>query len=160
MKIVILGDIHYPSRTDSLEFLDVVKEEKPDLIIATGDYTEEEIIKELKSIAKFLGIKGNCDYVELPSEICTEILNKKVLIIHSHEFGRGNINGLVEYGKKLGVEVIVFGHTHKPYLGYIDGILLLNPGSISGAYPGDHSKVPKSYIVIEDWKIMFKNLLQ
>ena len=156
MKIVILGDVHYPSRSDDLSFLDKIKEEKPDVILATGDYTDEIIVKELKNIAKFYGVKGNCDYLSLPEEIGIEINGKRFLITHSSQFGRGNIEALINIGLKKEVDFLIFGHTHKPHLQNVGKLTLINPGSITGCLPGDYSPVPKSYVVIENDKIIFK----
>ena len=156
MKIIILGDIHYPSRTDDLSFLDKIKEENPDIIISTGDYTDEVVIKELRNIAKFYGVKGNCDYLNLPEELELEIFGKKYYVIHSSQFGRGNIDALIKIGTEKSVDFLVFGHTHKPFLQNIGKLTLINPGSITGCLPGDKSIVPKSYVIIENNKIIFR----
>ena len=40
---------------------------------------------------------------------------------------------LAEEAKARGAEIAMFGHTHRPVLTRINGVIILNPGSIS--YP-------------------------
>jgi len=149
MKIVVISDIHYPGRCTNLDFLELIKKEKPNLIIGCGDYTNPEIIEKLKNISEFKGVSGNCDFYGLPEELLLSIESHKIFVIHSHQFGRGNINELYSYAKvKYNPNIILFGHIHKPYLEYKDGIYILNPGSISGVISGSKEVVPKSYLVI------------
>ena len=44
------------------------------------------------------------------------------------------------------MDIVMFGHTHRPVIEYGDGIIALNPGSVS--YPRQEGKQP-SYILME-----------
>ena len=43
-------------------------------------------------------------------------------------------------------QVVMFGHTHKPYFETKDGVTILNPGSLS--YPRQEGRRP-SYMIME-----------
>ena len=43
-------------------------------------------------------------------------------------------------------DIVMFGHTHKPYFSQKDGLTVLNPGSLS--YPRQDGRKP-SYMVME-----------
>ena len=45
-----------------------------------------------------------------------------------------------------GCDIAMFGHTHRPYLEEVDGITLLNPGSLS--YPRQEGRMP-SYMIMD-----------
>ena len=45
-----------------------------------------------------------------------------------------------------GIDIVMFGHTHKPYLEKDGGITILNPGSLS--YPRQEGHKP-SYIIMD-----------
>ena len=56
----------------------------------------------------------------------------------------------------MDTDVVMFGHTHVPYLEKTDDLILLNPGSISK--PRQDNKIP-TYTVMEireDGKIDFR----
>jgi putative phosphoesterase len=42
---------------------------------------------------------------------------------------------LLEQGRKDCADVVLFGHTHRRLIERRDGILLVNPGSITGRFP-------------------------
>ena len=52
-----------------------------------------------------------------------------------------------EEARSRKVNVVMFGHTHKPYLEYCsDGLVVLNPGSLS--YPRQDGRHP-SFMIME-----------
>jgi hypothetical protein len=55
-----------------------------------------------------------------------------------------------------GCDIAMYGHTHRPFLDTIDGVTILNPGSLS--YPRQSGHQP-SYMVMEmddDGKCQFR----
>ena len=80
-------------------------------------------------------IAGNNDYdIDLPATDSFMIADKKVFITHGHRFYVGaGLDKLRQYGIDNGYDIVMFGHTHVPYLERSKEITLLNPGSIS--YP-------------------------
>ena len=57
-----------------------------------------------------------------------------------------DISGVAEEAKSRDCDAVFFGHTHKPVIEEIDGVLAINPGSLS--YPRQHGRKP-SYVILE-----------
>ncbi|MFO7273961.1 MAG: metallophosphoesterase [Bacillota bacterium] len=78
-------------------------------------------------------VAGNCDFlVTEPAELLLELGGVKVLLVHGHQYGvKSGPQRLLYRAKELGARVAVFGHSHVPFLEEVDGVLLLNPGSLS-----------------------------
>ena len=57
-----------------------------------------------------------------------------------------SLNYLREEARQRGVDIAMFGHTHRPVLEQEEGLTILNPGSIS--YPRQEGRQP-SYMVRE-----------
>lgn len=114
------------------------------LIIHVGDIERLEFMQKLERIAPFFGVKGNMDYGEieknLPAGLLLKVYNWKIGIVHSPlSFWLGSHFNQVQeivaekLAKKEGFDILIFGHTHHPYLKEIEtdkkNILLFNPGS-------------------------------
>jgi len=147
-KVIFLGDFHIPERISSFDFLDILEKEDPDLVIGTGDYTSQNVVDKIRENLRFKGISGNCDYeVSLPEEMELNLFGMRFLVIHGHQFGRGNINALKNYGLQRKVDVLVFAHTHEPFFSWNE-LYLVNPGSATGAYAGDGISRPRSLLIV------------
>jgi hypothetical protein len=120
-----------------------------DLIIHAGDIEKQEFIKRLEKIAPFFGVKGNMDFGEiqkdLPAGLLVKIYNWKIGVVHSPvSFWIGSHFNQVQeviaekLAEKEGFDILIFGHTHHPYLKEIKSgkkkILLFNPGSVMSPY--------------------------
>lgn len=107
----------------------------------TGDYAHDANIIETTTGLPVAKVCGNCDSWENKAKVdeYLEIEGCKIWLTHGNKYIRqGGVKELAWWGRKLGVKVIVFGHTHKPLVEVIDGVLLFNPGSPSlprGGFP-------------------------
>ena len=128
-KILVLSDSH--SYFDKV--LKIFEKEKPDIVIGAGDGIKD--IEELSYIypkAEYYMVKGNCDYFDRShnEENLFEIDNIKIFLTHGHIYSvKRSLSSIKEIGKKLNVSLIVFGHTHKPYIEKDGDITLFNPGA-------------------------------
>lgn len=145
MKILIISDTH-----GNHEYLEaVLEQEKPlDLLIHLGDAEgcEDEI--EAMAECPVEIIAGNNDFfTDLPGEREIKLGKYRVLLTHGHYYyvnaGTERIRREAEDRK---LDIVMFGHTHRPVLEEKEGIVLLNPGSIS--YPRQEGRVP-SYIIMD-----------
>jgi putative phosphoesterase len=99
-------------------------------IIHAGDIGKLDVIERLEEIAPVLAVEGNNDWFNLyPTERVEDMAGRRVII--RHIFGELHQLGAVE--KKM-VEmvcpdVVIFGHSHRPYYERLNGALLFNPGS-------------------------------
>ena len=71
----------------------------------------------------------------------------RVLVTHGHPYyvNMGH-ERLAREAANRGVEIAVYGHTHRPVIEKMQGVLLLNPGSLS--YPRQQGR-KASYIIME-----------
>lgn len=150
MKILIVSDTH---RKD--EYLRAALEcESPiDVLIHLGDSegSEQQFQRWLPLSTRFVAVKGNNDFFsELESERELEIAGRRCFLTHGHYYNVSLDTALLcQEAASRGCEVAMFGHTHRPLIETRDGVLLLNPGSIS--YPRQEGR-GRSYIVAEAGK--------
>ncbi len=119
-----------------------------DVLIHLGDVEGgERYIDAVADCEKHV-IRGNNDfYTDLPREEEFFLQGKKIFITHGHTyFVAIGTEEIKEAGRARGADVVMFGHTHRPYLEEDDGILVLNPGSI--AYPRQENG-KGSYMMME-----------
>lgn len=123
MKIGILSDTH--------GFLDPKIPKLfagVDHILHAGDVGPHSLLLELETIAPVTAVLGNTDtWLQLKLTECVELGGRKFLIHHIV-----NPHALTDELKACIAEdrpdVIVFGHTHKPFRETLGGILFFNPG--------------------------------
>lgn len=145
MKILIVSDTH--KKHENL--VRVLRKLEPiDMMIHLGDAEGfEDYIAELAGCPLEI-VSGNNDFFsELEREKELQIGKYKVLITHGHYYYVAmGIEDLKKEAVGRGMDVVMFGHIHRPVLDYSRGIVTLNPGSIS--YPRQEGRKP-SYAVME-----------
>ena len=102
-----------------------------DAIIHAGDIGPYQVISELEAIAPTTVVLGNTDG-DLPiNETAVATLGeKKFFVQHIVEPHRLEAS-LRERLNRVLPNVVVFGHMHRPFCETVNGILFLNPGSIT-----------------------------
>ena len=145
MKVLIVSDTH--GRDENLEI--AINREAPfDMLVHCGDVEGREFYIEALAECPCSIVSGNNDFFsDLPREEEIEIAGKKFLVTHGHYYGVSiDETGVVEEAHSRNCDGVMFGHTHRPVLEVIDGILAINPGSLS--YPRQMGRRP-SYVVLE-----------
>ncbi len=111
-----------------------------DKIIHLGDYCRdaERASKELER--DIIYVKGNCDFTyNVDSDKVITMDDKKIFITHGHNYRvKFNYNSLYLKAREIGADIVLFGHTHLAGIFEKDGIIFMNPGSVSrpkGPYP-------------------------
>jgi putative phosphoesterase len=131
MKIVVLSDTHIPSKVKALPEQLLEELGETNLIIHAGDMVDIEVYKQLKKYAPVRAVSGNVDKTSVrkvfPEKQTFTYLNYKIGLIHGHQFNNGIINKLNYQFPEC--DIIIFGHTHKPYNDICEETLLFNPGS-------------------------------
>ena len=99
-----------------------------DHILHAGDVGPYSLLLELEAIAPVTAVLGNTDtWLQLKLTESIELGGRKLLVHHIV-----NPHALTDELKDCMAtekpEVIVFGHTHKPFCENIGGILYFNPG--------------------------------
>ena len=87
---------------------------------------------QLSDLKDFKLVKGNNDYGDVPNYFIIEKGNYNILITHGHPYASVySLSNLVLFAKDKGCNVVFFGHTHIFCDTEIDGVRLINPGSLS-----------------------------
>lgn len=145
MKILIVSDTH-----GSLENFDRVLEEvgKIDLLIHMGDVENDEDYIEAAVECPVHMVAGNNDFFTfLPEEKEIRIGKYNILLTHGHNYCVSvNTRMLKREGKERNMDIVMYGHTHKPDIDYEGDIIAINPGSLS--YPRQEGRRP-TYIIME-----------
>ena len=146
MKILVVSDTH--RKDDNLKL--VLSEECPlDMLIHLGDAegSEHFIPDWVNPECRMEMVLGNNDFFSrLDREREIDIAGHKAFITQGHYYGVSmGPEGLVDEAKSRGCDIAMYGHTHRPFLDVIDGVTVLNPGSLS--YPRQEGRRP-SYMII------------
>jgi len=136
MKIGVISDTHLSKATPELCELQHTVFADVTMILHAGDLTELEVLQAF-SDKDVVAVSGNMDSHAvrntLPSEKVLELGGFRIGITHGwgHPFGiPKKIAGTFGH-----VDVIVYGHSHRPDNEIRNGILFFNPGAFSGGFP-------------------------
>ena len=116
--IVILSDTHGLLRPEVLDHLS-----DADAIIHGGDINTQAIVETLRGFAPLYIVRGNNDKEwaeDLPHSLTFTIEGIRFFVVHNKRDIPEDLSG---------VDVVVYGHSHKYACEKRDGILWLNPGS-------------------------------
>lgn len=145
MKILVVSDTH--GHTKNLERV-LEKVGEIDLFIHCGDLEgNEDYIQALVEAPCYM-VAGNNDWFsDLTREQEITVDDYRVWITHGNNYGVSmGTERLLEEAAARNVDVVMYGHTHKPLIEYRDNITILNPGSLS--YPRQNGRKP-SYLIME-----------
>ena len=137
MLVVVLADTHIPRRAKGLPDGLTPYLERADLVLHAGDLLVEDVLYELEAYARVRAVKGNVDRwdVRLPETLEFEVGGVGIAMVHDSGPKKGRRNRMKKWFPEA--RVVVFGHSHIPWLEDEDGLLLLNPGS-----PTDRRRQP------------------
>lgn len=134
MKLVVVSDSH--GLKQPLAYLRNTYPDA-DCMIHCGD------ICLPKEFAKgFIVVAGNCDNPSwYPNGDIIELEGHRILIMHGHvvfSSSHPNIEAVARVAKRNDCDIAFFGHSHIYCDEIIDGIHVMNPGSISSNRDGTH----------------------
>jgi len=135
MKVLVLSDTHIPHRAKELP-KEVLKEfEGVQAVIHAGDFTSFNFYLELKAmVPQLFAVRGNMDDDEiwdtLPETLVFELEGLRIGLYHGIGAPWGLEKKVMEkFGKENLLNLIIFGHSHRPLKKEENGIILFNPGS-------------------------------
>jgi uncharacterized protein len=133
----VIADTHMPRRARTLPESLIPHLERADLILHAGDLMDPTLLEELAAYAPIRAVRGNLDPPEarLPETLEFEFGGARVAMTHDSGTKRGRRSRMRRRFPEA--RVVVFGHSHVPWLEDQDGFLLLNPGS-----PTDRRRQP------------------
>ncbi len=145
MKILIVSDTH--GRHGNLDEV-LTREGDIDVLLHLGDIEDGEQYIEAVTDCPVHLLSGNNDYFSyLPGEKEIKIGKYRVFMTHGHGYYVSvNTKRLREEACRRGVDIVLFGHTHRPYMDVEGDLKVINPGSLS--YPRQEGRKP-SYVVMD-----------
>lgn len=170
MKLMIASDIHGSAKYCK-KLLEAYRREGAAKLLLLGDllyhgarndlpaeYDTRETARMLNGVKEeILCVRGNCDsevdqmVLEFPCLGEYALLHwegHELFTVHGHNWGPEKRPPL-----RVGT-VLLSGHTHVPHCGREDGVLLVNPGSVS--IPKENSA--RGYVVFESGVFTWKTL--
>jgi len=145
MKVLIISDTHRKNE-NYFKVLETIG--KIDMVIHLGDVEGSEYTIQEAAGCPVEFVAGNNDFFsDLPSEKTLQIGRYHVMITHGHRYyiGMGN-EMLKKEAIAQGMDIVMYGHTHRPVIDVSRDIIAINPGSLSYPRQDDHRP---SYIIME-----------
>ena len=147
MKILVFSDSHR-SQADMIEAID---EQKPDQVIHLGDLiSDAEDLTYVYPRLPICMVPGNCEgWTTVPAKKLITLQGKRILLSHGHLWGvKGGYDKAIGEARKSGVDILLFGHTHKPLVDKRGKTLFVNPGSI-----GDWARPFYAVVTLENGRL-------
>ncbi|HZH44587.1 MAG TPA: metallophosphoesterase [Lysobacter sp.] len=120
-RLGLIADTHGLLRPEACDAL-----RGSDAILHAGDIGTPGILDALAALAPTTAVRGNNDrgvWAErLPEAVTLEFAGVRIHLLHQ-------LKDLALAPRAAGVQVVVFGHSHKPQAERRDGVLHVNPGS-------------------------------
>ncbi|NVM18572.1 MAG: YfcE family phosphodiesterase [Candidatus Lokiarchaeota archaeon] len=168
IKILAIGDSHIPQRAKKIpdqihiKLNQITETDKFDYLFFTGDViSAPKFMNFLKDITKeeLYIVMGNMDYyggnhdARVHQQMNLLLKDNNPLVIgltHGHQISpRGDHSQLETLAIQKNINILISGHTHKEEITLTEkNILLLNPGSVTGAWSFVASRNP-SFIVLQ-----------
>jgi putative phosphoesterase len=119
-RIGLISDTHGLLRPEALAFLRGAEH-----IIHAGDIGKPQILEALRALAPLTAVRGNNDRerwaAKVPESAVLRIGEVSIYVLH-------NVAELDPDAARKH-RVVVSGHSHKPMVKEVDGVLYVNPGS-------------------------------
>ena len=143
MKLLILSDSHGEWRT----LQQITERERPDVVLHLGDYIGDAQKLSMVCDLPVEAVPGNCDGLFPKGEVSRTLVYEGVrfFLTHGHVYrAKSGTEILAEAGERMGVDVVLFGHTHQATTQHLPGGLwLVNPGTAGGIH------APATYAVAQ-----------
>ena len=135
MKVLVISDTHRRLQNAESLLNRLINQGGLDAVVHCGDHIDDarSLEKKFPNLAFYM-VPGNCDFEGMGSgtSLFTEIGGVPTLITHGHKHHvKYGTEELVIDAQAYEAKLVLFGHSHIAYKVKKEGILLLNPGSLS-----------------------------
>jgi putative phosphoesterase len=137
LRLALVADTHSHPHPDSHR---LIAARGPDRILHAGDIGDLAVLDRLAEIAPVTAVRGNIDAHAVHARVLHDVITIDVdddagslvtiLLMHIALYGprlRADAARLARAGR---AGVVVCGHSHVPFVGRDQGIVVFNPGSI------------------------------
>lgn len=147
MRVLIVSDTH--RKDENLK--KVIEKHLPlDMLIHLGDAegSDAKIAGWVNEDCDLEMVLGNNDFFSrLDREKELKIGRYRILLTHGHYYNVSlGVERLEQEARERRMDIVMYGHTHRPFYEVHNGIIILNPGSLS--YPRQEGRKP-SYMLME-----------
>ena len=133
-KILVVSDSHGRNKNLEKALSHFGKKgEELEMLIHLGDSQGSLEDIERLALCPVRAVRGNCDFSgDFPLVDFVQIGDEKALLTHGHRYQCNySTDVLVDMAKANDASIVMYGHTHVPMVQKEDGVMVLNPGSIS-----------------------------
>jgi len=138
MRLLVISDTHgaYPRALKAHELAGEV-----DLIVHLGDGAEDARLLAAVLEVPVHRVAGNCDFdASLPTELTLEFEGCRLLATHGNrQQVKSGLKKLIDRGRALAADVVLYGHTHLPSVLWSEAMLLVNPGAVKEGFSGTYA---------------------
>ena len=130
MRVLVISDTHGDVNR---AFKAHTLAEPVDVIIHLGDGSADaDLLRDTLDVT-VINVAGNCDPgSNAPRELVWECEGMRLLLTHGDAYlVKSGLGRLRQRAEEVGVDAVLFGHTHQALLENNSGLLLLNPGTLS-----------------------------
>ncbi|MEP9399879.1 metallophosphoesterase family protein [Mesorhizobium sp. KR2-14] len=114
----VISDTHGLLREDAVALLQGV-----DHIVHAGDIGNPTIIERLERVAPVSAIRGNVDVEPwFPDTLQMTLFGQKIFVIHDRK-------DMTFAPARMGINLVISGHSHRASIESRDDVIYLNPGS-------------------------------
>lgn len=131
VKLGIVSDSH--GRAAQLErFAALCRQERYDAVIHLGDVRSDARWLERNLNLRVISVAGNCDpFSGHAREERLSFDECRLLAVHGDAYGvKYGYERLSYHAEEIGAGIALFGHTHRPFAGYVGRVMLVNPGAL------------------------------
>lgn len=115
IRAAVISDTHGLLRP---QVIDIVME--CDYTLHCGDFTNELVYTDLRSLSKLIAVRGNNDWaLDLPERLAVRLGGVEIFMVHDK----------YDVPRDISADIVLFGHSHRYFEEEKDGVLWLNPGS-------------------------------
>ncbi len=132
MLIGVLSDTHLISPDSQLDYILDDLLGQADMLLHAGDLVSRSVLSRLEERGG-LAVCGNMDDHEVAQKIPQRRIivaaGKRIGLIHGWGSKQGLRDRVLSRFESDKPDIIIYGHSHVPFWGEIDGVMMFNPGA-------------------------------
>jgi putative phosphoesterase len=134
-RIGVVSDTHFPrfGRALPSALERGLRDARVARILHCGDLTDLLAVPLFEAIAPFDAVAGNNDGAEIAARFgrkkIVRVEDVRIGMVHGDGKRGTTLRRALDAFAGVDLDVILFGHSHRPYVGRQGGILVANPGS-------------------------------
>lgn len=136
MRILVISDSH--GRHSAIEKAIEAQSDAKHVFFLGDRLADIEYFDSFFPDRKFYSVCGNCDFgSDGAASGMVTLGGKNIFYTHGHLYSvKSGTARIISYARARGADIVLYGHTHIANIEYVDGLYLVNPGSIGQARLG------------------------